>query len=262
MKGFRPKFQSNWDMEDWSNGCVRSTPLDCQKGDGFVKYSGVKLPDTRSSWFNESMNLKECASLCLSNCSCHCLCKFRYQRGGSGCLLWFGDLIDIRDFTENGQEFYVRMAAADLDFNSSKNAINTNTPTDLCPQIYGNCSSLNSCFMVKLLPSINSSSKKEKTGHYHLYINYRNSSFKSSPDLVCAQEKQETTKEKSIHRTQFKGGENNEGQEHLELPLFDLDTLLNATNNFSSDNKLGEGGFGPVYKYGHTCPLARRQVTS
>ena len=42
--------------------------------------------------------------------------------------------------------------------------------------------------------------------------------------------------------------ENNEGQAHLELPLFDLDTLLNATNNFSSYNKLWEGGFGPVYK--------------
>ncbi|CBI20428.3 unnamed protein product, partial [Vitis vinifera] len=36
--------------------------------------------------------------------------------------------------------------------------------------------------------------------------------------------------------------------EHLELPLFDLAALLSATNNFSSDNKLGEGGFGPVYK--------------
>ena len=44
------------------------------------------------------------------------------------------------------------------------------------------------------------------------------------------------------------GGEKIEGQEHLELPLFDLDILLNATNYFSSDNKLGEGGFGPVYK--------------
>ena len=60
-----------------------------------------------------------------------------------------------------------------------------------------------------------------------------------------------------------KGGENNEGQEHLELPLFDLDTLLNATNNFSSDNKLGEGGFGPVYKvWSYFALWARRQVTS
>ncbi|XP_038981819.1 putative receptor-like protein kinase At4g00960 [Phoenix dactylifera] len=33
-----------------------------------------------------------------------------------------------------------------------------------------------------------------------------------------------------------------------ELLLFDLGTLRSATNNFSDANKLGEGGFGPVYK--------------
>ncbi|KAK2639358.1 hypothetical protein Ddye_027153 [Dipteronia dyeriana] len=36
--------------------------------------------------------------------------------------------------------------------------------------------------------------------------------------------------------------------EDLELPIFELDTIANATNNFSFNNKLGEGGFGPVYK--------------
>ncbi|KAK2639356.1 hypothetical protein Ddye_027151 [Dipteronia dyeriana] len=35
--------------------------------------------------------------------------------------------------------------------------------------------------------------------------------------------------------------------EGLELPTFELDTIANATNNFSFNNKLGEGGFGPVY---------------
>lgn len=41
----------------------------------------------------------------------------------------------------------------------------------------------------------------------------------------------------------------NEGTEDdLELPLFDLITLAKSTNNFSIENKLGEGGFGPVYK--------------
>ena len=33
-----------------------------------------------------------------------------------------------------------------------------------------------------------------------------------------------------------------------ELPFFNLATMVTATNNFSSNNKLGEGGFGPVYK--------------
>ena len=33
-----------------------------------------------------------------------------------------------------------------------------------------------------------------------------------------------------------------------ELPTIDLATILLATNSFSDENKLGEGGFGPVYK--------------
>lgn len=41
-------------------------------------------------------------------------------------------------------------------------------------------------------------------------------------------------------------GENKDGD--IELPLFDLATIKFATNNFSSTNILGEGGFGPVYK--------------
>ncbi|PKI51136.1 hypothetical protein CRG98_028423 [Punica granatum] len=34
----------------------------------------------------------------------------------------------------------------------------------------------------------------------------------------------------------------------MELPAFDLAMIINATGNFSANNKLGEGGFGPVYK--------------
>ncbi|CAA0838784.1 G-type lectin S-receptor-like serine/threonine-protein kinase [Striga hermonthica] len=41
------------------------------------------------------------------------------------------------------------------------------------------------------------------------------------------------------------------GTEHgkdAELPFFDLSTISKATGHFSTQNKLGEGGFGPVYK--------------
>ncbi|XVE66288.1 hypothetical protein DITRI_Ditri08aG0068400 [Diplodiscus trichospermus] len=34
----------------------------------------------------------------------------------------------------------------------------------------------------------------------------------------------------------------------IEVPFFHLDSILVATKNFSNANKLGQGGFGPVYK--------------
>jgi hypothetical protein len=33
-----------------------------------------------------------------------------------------------------------------------------------------------------------------------------------------------------------------------ELPLFNFEKLAIATNNFHISNKLGQGGFGPVYR--------------
>ncbi|KAJ0780281.1 putative protein kinase RLK-Pelle-DLSV family [Helianthus annuus] len=37
-------------------------------------------------------------------------------------------------------------------------------------------------------------------------------------------------------------------QEVMELPLFSFSTVAQSTASFSPNNKLGEGGFGPVYK--------------
>lgn len=39
-----------------------------------------------------------------------------------------------------------------------------------------------------------------------------------------------------------------EGKVGSELWLFDFAQMKEATSNFSEENKLGQGGFGPVYK--------------
>ena len=42
--------------------------------------------------------------------------------------------------------------------------------------------------------------------------------------------------------------EHDESTTNSELQFFDLNTIAAATNNFSSENELGRGGFGSVYK--------------
>ncbi|XP_048332796.2 G-type lectin S-receptor-like serine/threonine-protein kinase SD1-1 isoform X2 [Ziziphus jujuba] len=44
-------------------------------------------------------------------------------------------------------------------------------------------------------------------------------------------------------------GQSNKGQqEDPELPFFNLSTIASATDKFSFNNKLGQGGFGSVYR--------------
>ncbi|KAK2650856.1 hypothetical protein Ddye_018345 [Dipteronia dyeriana] len=43
-------------------------------------------------------------------------------------------------------------------------------------------------------------------------------------------------------------GLNDEDKKGIDLPFFDFESILAATDIFSEANKLGKGGFGPVYK--------------
>ena len=116
LKGYVPKFPEQWNISYWSNGCVRRAELDCNNNntDGFLRYTDMKLPDTSSSWFSKTMNLEECQKACLKNCSCTAYANLDIRRGGSGCLLWFDDLVDMRKFSHWGQDLYIRVSASEL----------------------------------------------------------------------------------------------------------------------------------------------------
>jgi hypothetical protein len=112
LEGFMPKFQTKWKSSNWSDGCVRKTPLNCLHGDEFLPYTNMKLPDTSASWFDKSMTLGECKTMCLKNCSCTAYTSLDISEGGSGCLLWFDNIIDMRIHPDQGQDIYIRLASS------------------------------------------------------------------------------------------------------------------------------------------------------
>ncbi|KAK9212454.1 hypothetical protein WN943_001836 [Citrus x changshan-huyou] len=111
LKGFKPKSRG---YVDWSQGCVRYKSLNYSRQDGFIKFTAMKLPDATLSWVSKSMNLNECREKCLDNSSCMAYTNSDIRGEGSGCAMWFGDLIDIRYFQDGGQDLYIRMSASEL----------------------------------------------------------------------------------------------------------------------------------------------------
>ncbi|KAJ4835701.1 hypothetical protein Tsubulata_050595 [Turnera subulata] len=78
------------------------------------------MPDAHRSWFSANMTLKECENKCMKNCSCMAYANLKTEGKGSGCVLWFDELINMRTSGEYGQEIYIRLAASDLGMKLSK----------------------------------------------------------------------------------------------------------------------------------------------
>ncbi|KAL8506044.1 hypothetical protein ACS0TY_017053 [Phlomoides rotata] len=210
---FKPKDPEGWDSGARSGGCIRSTPLNCENGDAFLKYSEIKLPNTQHSWYNTTMTLEECKVVCLNNCSCMAYTSLDISRGGNGCLLWFGELVDIKKVSP-GQDIYIRIASSELGSGGSKRKI-----------LIVVFSLVTGILLLSLGLSLMFYLKKRKRINQQLL---------------------------EIGRMRVNNVDNHPAgvshNEELDLPLFDLSTICKATDNFSINNKLGQGGFGPVYK--------------
>ena len=61
-----------------------------------MKVEAVKVLDTTHTWLYETIGLGECIMKCLNNCSCMAYTNSYIRGQGSGCVMWFGDLIDIK----------------------------------------------------------------------------------------------------------------------------------------------------------------------
>ncbi|KAJ0249431.1 Uncharacterized protein HA466_0149250 [Hirschfeldia incana] len=114
IKGFVPKNAGRWDLRDMSGGCVRSSPLTCGEGDGFMVLGQMKMPETSEAFVEEMIGLEECSQKCVRDCNCTGFAIMDNMNGGSGCVMWTGELVDMRKYDAGGQTVYVKVAEASV----------------------------------------------------------------------------------------------------------------------------------------------------
>ncbi|KAK6264833.1 hypothetical protein SCA6_020267 [Theobroma cacao] len=230
LRGFEPKIIEEWNRGNWTSGCVRSKPLQCERvnnsselgKDGFLKLGMMKVPDF-AQWSRAGSEY-ECKEFCLRNCSC---IAYAYDVG-IGCMSWSGKLIDIQKFPRGGKDLYIRVAHSELD-KKTIIIIALTVGTSIIPI----CVFFSWKRMPKLRVAHRSlttgfiSARKEKGGEQLWF-----SRGKAHPNFVSD----------NVH------GDNINQANLQELPLFNFEELATATNNFHPTNKLGQGGFGPVYR--------------
>ncbi|XP_010247751.1 PREDICTED: G-type lectin S-receptor-like serine/threonine-protein kinase RKS1 [Nelumbo nucifera] len=228
VPGFQPNKSGAAAGGDGSEGCVRERRLECGLGkaeEEFLKLEHVKLPDTVAARVlnDRSMSQEECEKECLSNCNCTGYSKVNISGGGSGsgCMSWYGELMDIRHYSDGGQDLYVRVARRNSKgFNKRRMLVALLTvPVILLAFIL--C-----CYYLLQKRQRKVTTKMQPHQELLFNSNANPEEFKSS----------------------FVAAELQEAEINSELSFFDLSVVVAATDNFSSSNKLGQGGFGPVYK--------------
>ncbi|KAL6333142.1 hypothetical protein AAG906_028325 [Vitis piasezkii] len=213
LAGFEPKSARDWSLRDGSGGCVRIQGANlCRSGEGFIKVAQVKVPDTSAARVDTSLSLEECREECLNNCNCSAYTSANVSGGGSGCLSWYGDLMDTRVFTKGGQALFLRVDAVTLENIFHKKWLMVILTVGLA---------LVTVLMVSL--SWLAMKKRKGKGRQHKLLFNLNMS-----DTWLA------------HYSKAKQG--NESRTPSKLQLFDLSTIVAATNNFSFTNKLGRAG--------------------
>ncbi|KAF8030792.1 hypothetical protein BT93_D0088 [Corymbia citriodora subsp. variegata] len=230
--GFSPKNPQAWYLRDGSDGCVRKTELDCSS-DGFLPLRGMKLPESGNTTVDMEMSLNDCRKGCAKNCNCTGYSSANISNGDAGCVMWFGDLVDMRHYVEGGQDFYVKLSASDIAAyggliaqNSSNNGLGTLAIVGIAAGGGILLLALGAFIMWKRKTLPNS----------HIRNTVPTGAHERSQDFLL--------NEVVVSSKRDYSGEN----KPEELPLFTFNTIALATKNFSDENKLGQGGFGCVYK--------------
>ncbi|CAI0431242.1 unnamed protein product [Linum tenue] len=224
LPGFEPRSLGDWYLRDGSGGCARKRTgsLSCGRdggGDGFVKLENAKVPDTTTGRLYAGMDLKNCEQECLRNCSCTAYASSNLT-SGIGCIVLYGDLMDTRVFAGGGQDVYVRVNAAELAEYRKRLKGDNGKKKVLAIAL----ASVAAAIMLVVSVAYYCLWRRKRKGN-------KEETNRTIPKIESESEKESLYEDKDS-----------------SVPIFDVLDIFAATKDFSLASKLGQGGFGTVYK--------------
>ncbi|KAH0697205.1 hypothetical protein KY290_014644 [Solanum tuberosum] len=207
--GFTAASPEEWDKMNFTEGCRRNTSLNYTDKDVFVKNTELKLPDKATYW--GILYPQDCEQKCLNKRSCMAYTNININGNGSKCVVWLGDLLDMRRSRIAGNDIFIRMANGkpDAPVSHGKRKLNEGSIAVI------------SVLVLEVLISIS----------YIVYTHRAKST--------------EVLDEPEINQPENSVGALLQG---TDVIAYDSSDLAAATDNFSLSNKIGHGGFGNVYK--------------
>ncbi|KAG6689836.1 hypothetical protein I3842_11G194400 [Carya illinoinensis] len=204
-------------------GCVRKIDLKCGNYTKFFPLSQVDWPSNPNKL--DISDSVECMSACSTNCSC---IAYAYDHRNHDCLVWEGPLLNVKQLSEDdgyGNDFYLKLDPSELSTKGHKNA-----------KVAG-------LLWAAIIPTISLA----LVFSLFVYCVRRKKELKENGDDLLLLDLSMTIESNSSELTEsIRHGNSRRGE--VKMPLFSFASVSAATDNFSDANKLGEGGFGPVYK--------------
>ncbi|KAK6934904.1 Serine-threonine/tyrosine-protein kinase, catalytic domain [Dillenia turbinata] len=197
-------------------GCQKWDQPGCRSDKNKFDYKSGSFGGQPSLDSNMNLSISDCRDRCWNDCSCAGFSTLPSK--GTGCMFWSKRWKFTADYTGDSDFSYVLINQQELSDKGTRNEwiwSGTTVPVAIGLLIMGII-----CYMRKRKLEQQAAIAEEKASQENYLL-----------DLVSG--------DKDHNSSEHKG---------TEVKMFSFASIMAATDSFAETNKLGEGGFGPVYR--------------